>query len=1424
MAIEYDPKIWVSKEIITAADMSRLEQGIADSGENINDILQKILEIMQTYALKTELVQRILIDSANYDVSTIQFAYDLDFCMVETAPDVTFEWFGITTEGHGLLWRYADKSKYLMIVYTEEFQIGGANWNADTPTAPYVKNVINLTDTVTQSDLAAVQEQVTEVLTALEQHKVSGDHDDRYYTKDEVDNKIQEIVQSLVWHPSVPTFADLATTYPEPLAGWAVAVDDENTVYRYSGTEWEPLFKVLLNIVTEDNDGLMTSEMLAQLVKATADILTKAPINHASNTTEYGISSAALYGHTRDYDGIDGANFGAGSGRHATPKAVYNSLQEAMAYTLQRINALTDINYAKQLTDAVTLTEDFDPLTDVTWKGSCGIVPVRSNSGVFVPWSNSAAGFLIKHTDFVCTVWVSRSSVENNNSDYAYRKFYYNSTTGTREWGDWQTELTKEMADLLYPPMMHTSPIGQTNPYGTGSGIVQGHVALNSATNSAAGADQGQAATPLAVRNGKQEAIEESKAYTDSLAHTHVVELDTDGNLVYPSSITDMEVGRVDVILFPQDALIKLQNYVNFIITSAGDGSIERISAIEWRVRVSYWYTLASSTDTKLPAALACNLTMQEDESIIASDIDFEGIARMYHATANTTYGAASNTLYGHVKTSESIDSVATNTVPTSNALRSAKLAAIVSSNQYTDEKIAEIKPGGGSSGVYVNDPQWNADDSGLNTGEMCPIVFGEDFLNTIVGYPEGGSYHQYSGVLYKETDRYYRTEGVVILYSAGYQTETLGFYYNAPGNWAVYKSAASETIVVDTIGFPKLSDYAYNKTYTVTFTPYAILALFGGSGNTPAIGSLYMQSNDFARCNVIYRGYGDQSVFISTFYVNKETGEIINTETTPTLTGQLVDTISAEQLFAPRFHTSEHNEYGAASEMFAGHVKMLSYIDSSEDNQQDHGSAVSASAVIAYVQENINQIQALTQSVEITSTFNPFENMEWVYSNVPQFKLVHTAGQNDGGFSPWDEPAWGYVEKSQTVGNYYTYKVVLFRTGEFNDVAERTNHYNTNPFGGVWTEWKFSTDSLTVDTANGLYAPINHASTASTYGRGNGTTNGHLRISNATDLNSGTNDGIAATPLAVMNGKAEAIIQAGTNADTKITAALNTVSETYATKEETENIETQIGQIKSDITDAISTANNYTDAAKVDAITQSNDFSQSIVNAQKCKYGRLQRNGISAPFSFSTSGNLSLEINAATYTLETYNNIVQTVGVAAQSVEWVEDAKLIINVSTGVIVTGTYADAMGDDEAYIIGTCVWARGGTVQAVYIDGFDLVENIPSTINQSVCYMLSWGVTTPLVDNADGTWTLAAGTYRVVDMSTAQQYSVTSTGVAISFEFSEVLCFVEGTSDILVRSSGSLPDGAKIIGAMNRQEGTDVVMINGMKPLTVTSTTE
>ena len=83
---------------------------------------------------------------------------------------------------------------------------------------------------------------------------------DDKYTRNEVDNKFSALETAVDWKEAVSTFADLATTYPQPDDGWTVNVKDTDYTYRWSGTAWIAISANAIPKATQSVDGLLSKE------------------------------------------------------------------------------------------------------------------------------------------------------------------------------------------------------------------------------------------------------------------------------------------------------------------------------------------------------------------------------------------------------------------------------------------------------------------------------------------------------------------------------------------------------------------------------------------------------------------------------------------------------------------------------------------------------------------------------------------------------------------------------------------------------------------------------------------------------------------------------------------------------------------------------------------------------------------------------------------------------------------------------------------------------------------------------------------------------------------------------------------------------------------------------------------------------------
>jgi len=153
------------------------------------------------------------------------------------------------------------------------------------------------------------------------------------YTKTETDNKFSTLETNIDWKESVDTFADIATTYPNPEDGWTVNVKDTDYTYRYSGTQWITISANAIPKATGSVDGLMAKEDKTKLdgVAANANNYT-----HPASHTATIITQSATHRFVSDtekstWNGkaeLDSPTF-TGTPKSTTPSAEDNSTRIA---------------------------------------------------------------------------------------------------------------------------------------------------------------------------------------------------------------------------------------------------------------------------------------------------------------------------------------------------------------------------------------------------------------------------------------------------------------------------------------------------------------------------------------------------------------------------------------------------------------------------------------------------------------------------------------------------------------------------------------------------------------------------------------------------------------------------------------------------------------------------------------------------------------------------------------------------------------------------------------------------------------------------------------------------------------------------------------------------------------------------------------
>ncbi|MBN7575402.1 hypothetical protein C1H57_08285 [Clostridium sp. 2-1] len=129
-----------------------------------------------------------------------------------------------------------------------------ANLNSEVTRATNAENTItnNLNSEITRAK--AAENTLTNTINTNKPN-----WDDKY-TRNEVDNKISQVVSNMDWKESVATYADIATTYPTPDDGWTVNVKDTDITYRYSGTAWIPISANSIPLASSSVDGKMSKQ------------------------------------------------------------------------------------------------------------------------------------------------------------------------------------------------------------------------------------------------------------------------------------------------------------------------------------------------------------------------------------------------------------------------------------------------------------------------------------------------------------------------------------------------------------------------------------------------------------------------------------------------------------------------------------------------------------------------------------------------------------------------------------------------------------------------------------------------------------------------------------------------------------------------------------------------------------------------------------------------------------------------------------------------------------------------------------------------------------------------------------------------------------------------------------------------------------
>lgn len=106
-------------------------------------------------------------------------------------------------------------------------------------------------------------------------------------SKEELAEAIENFSKGMVWKESVPTFDDIATTYPNPQDTWTVITKDKNDIYMYESdtNEWKYLGSMLVpEKASADKDGLMSKEHFVKLEELNLDKFSFTNLEPSANT------------------------------------------------------------------------------------------------------------------------------------------------------------------------------------------------------------------------------------------------------------------------------------------------------------------------------------------------------------------------------------------------------------------------------------------------------------------------------------------------------------------------------------------------------------------------------------------------------------------------------------------------------------------------------------------------------------------------------------------------------------------------------------------------------------------------------------------------------------------------------------------------------------------------------------------------------------------------------------------------------------------------------------------------------------------------------------------------------------------------------------------------------------------------------------
>ncbi|MFW2500400.1 hypothetical protein [Clostridium diolis] len=250
-----EPKLYISYEAtgdqVEAEDINNLQDAVVETQESLNNEINRATnaEKVLTDNLNTEISrakssENMLTNNLNSEITRAKGAEDT------LTNNLTNEVNRATTAENTLnnnLNSEVNRSKLAEGTLT-------VNINSEVTRATSAESTLtnNLNSEITRAK--AAENTLTNTINTNKPN-----WDDKY-SRNEVDNKISQVVSNMDWKESVATYADIATTYSTPDDGWTVNVKDTDITYRYSGSAWIPISANSIPLASSSVDGKMSKQ------------------------------------------------------------------------------------------------------------------------------------------------------------------------------------------------------------------------------------------------------------------------------------------------------------------------------------------------------------------------------------------------------------------------------------------------------------------------------------------------------------------------------------------------------------------------------------------------------------------------------------------------------------------------------------------------------------------------------------------------------------------------------------------------------------------------------------------------------------------------------------------------------------------------------------------------------------------------------------------------------------------------------------------------------------------------------------------------------------------------------------------------------------------------------------------------------------